>query len=45
MQLRCGLVKNPYRIIPPKPCPHKYKRFTHDYDYECIACGQRFDDV
>lgn len=45
MQLLFELVKNPYRIIPRKPCIHKHKRFTHDYDYECIDCGQRFDEA
>jgi len=45
MQLLYELVKNPYRVILTKPCEHKHKRFTWDYDYECIACGKRFDDA
>ncbi len=45
MQLLYELVKNPYRVILNKPCDHKHKRFTWDYDYECIAYGKRFDDA
>lgn len=45
MQLLYELVKHPYRIILTRPCAHKQKRFTWDYDYECIACGQRFDNA
>lgn len=43
MHLLYALVENPYRPILIKGCPHKHKRFTWAYDYECIACGKRFD--
>lgn len=43
MHLLFELVKNPEKLILPKKCDHKHKVFTHDYDYECLRCGRRFD--
>ena len=43
MHLLLELVRNPYRLILPEPCLHRHKRFTHQYDYECLARGKRFD--
>ena len=43
MELLRKLVRNPHNLILPKHCQHRHKAFTHDYDFECLACGQRFD--
>lgn len=45
MHLLTRLVQYPHNLILPKNCAHKHKIFTHDYDYECIACGKRFDSA
>ena len=43
MHLLYELVRNPQHLIFPKNCAHKHKMFTHEYDYECMCCGRRFD--
>jgi hypothetical protein len=36
------LARNPYQ--PPPTCDHSHQRFTSEYDYQCLGCGQRFDN-
>lgn len=43
MRLLFDIVRDPDRLPILYDCDHRHRSFTHDYHYECMACGARFD--
>ena len=44
MRLLYEQVEDPDRFLIRYDCNHRHRTLTYDYHYECMGCGQRFDE-